>query len=220
VSSPVAVTGETLDRAAAILHSGGVVAFPTETYYGLAVDPLQPRALERLFLIKRRPTTLPILALVADCDQLKLLTSQVPAVYEPLIACFWPGPLTLVFPALATLPPQLTGDTRTIGLRRSPHPVANRLIAAFGRPITATSANLSGDAPATNAEEVVRIFGDQIDLILDGGRTPGGNGSTLVGVRGPTLYCLRQGNIPFAAVQACVGPDAVNDEDNTGGING
>lgn len=220
MSAPVAVTGETLDRAAAILHSGGVVAFPTETYYGLAVDPLQPQALERLFLIKRRPKTLPVLALVADCDQLQLLASQVPTVYEPLIAHFWPGPLTLVFPALARLPSQLTGDTRTIGLRRSPHPVANRLIAAFGGPITATSANLSGDAPATTASEVVLIFGDQIDLILDGGRTPGGNGSTLVGVRGASLYCLRQGNIPFAAVQACRGPHAVNDEDNAGGING
>jgi len=220
VSSPVAVTGETIAHAAAILRSGGVVAFPTETYYGLAVDPLQHRALERLFLIKRRPKNLPILALVTDCSQLTLLASQVPAVYEPLIACFWPGPLTLVFPALATLPSQLTGSTGTIGLRCSPHPVANRLIAAFGSPITATSANLSGDPPATTADEVVRIFGDQIDLVLDGGRTPGGNGSTLVGVRGAILNCLRQGNIPFAAVQACVGPHAVKNEKNAGGING
>lgn len=203
MNQPVTVTEETLFRAAAILRSGGVVAFPTETYYGLAVDPFHRQALARLFRIKRRPEKLPILVLVNNIEQIRQLASEVPAVYFRLIDYFWPGPLTLVFPALPTLPPQLTGDTGTIGLRHSPLAAANRLIAAFGGPITATSANISGTPAAVTASEVARIFGTEVDLILDGGTTPGGSGSTLVGLRGASLYCLREGRIAFAAVQTC-----------------
>lgn len=207
----VPVTEKTLRRATAILHSGGVVAFPTETYYGLAVDPFHPQALERLFRIKQRAKELPILVLVAGKQQLTLLASEIPKVYYRLIECFWPGPLTLVCPAQPQLLPQLTGGTATIGLRQSPNETANRLIAAFGSPITATSANISGSPAAVTADEVVRMFGGDIDLILDGGTTLGGCGSTLVGVRDRLLYCLRKGKIDFSAVQACVAADPVND---------
>jgi len=211
VNRLVAVTGETLHRATEILRSGGVVAFPTETYYGLAVDPLQYLALDRLFLIKRRSRQMPILALVAGTSQLNLLASEIPTVYHCLMEDFWPGPLTLVFPALPTLPQQLTGNTATIGLRQSSHPIANRLIVDFGGPITATSANFSGAPSAVTADEVLRIFDDKVDLILDGGRTPGGCGSTLVGFCGASLCCLREGVIPFAAVQICAATNSIND---------
>jgi L-threonylcarbamoyladenylate synthase len=207
VNQPVIVTEETLWRAAFILKSGGVIAFPTETYYGLAVDPLQHQALERLFRIKRRARNLPILVLVSGREQIHLLASELPTIYRRLIDCFWPGPLTLVCPALPALPPRLTGDTGTIGLRQSPDETANRLIATFGGPITATSANISGAAAAVTAEEVARIFGAEVDLILDGGTAPGGSGSTLVGVRGESLYCLREGKIAFHAVQTCAALD-------------
>ena len=207
----VTVTAESLRHAAVVLRSGGVVAFPTETYYGLAVDPWHHSALERLFRIKQRPRSLPILVLVAGAAQLRLLASEIPAVYWRLIDCFWPGPLTLIFPAQPSLPPQLTGDTGTIGLRQSPHGAANQLIAAFGGPVTATSANVSGTPAAVTASEVVQFFGTAVDLILDGGTTPGGHGSTLIGVRGTTLCCLREGKIPFAAVQRCVTTHSVND---------
>lgn len=208
---PVAVNEETLHRAAVILQSGGVVAFPTETYYGLAVNPFDRQALERLFRIKQRSRELPILVLVAGIEQLALLASEVPAVYHRLIDCFWPGPLTLVCPALPELLPQLTGGTQAIGLRQSPHETANRLIAAFGGPVTGTSANVSGYPAAITANEVNRIFGGKVDLILDGGKTPGGMGSTLVGVRDRSLYCLREGKIAFSAVQKCAAADPVKD---------
>jgi len=211
VNQPVAVSEETLHRAAFILKSGGIVAFPTETYYGLAVNPFHRQALERLFWIKQRSRELPILVLVAGTEQLALLASEVPAVYHRLIECFWPGPLTLVCPALPALLPQLTGGTQGIGLRQSPHETANRLIAAFGGPITATSANISGFPAAITANEVGHIFGVQVDLILDGGKTPGGRGSTLVGVRERSLYCLREGKIAFSAVQKCAAADSVKD---------
>ena len=204
MSGPVAITAATLRRAAEIVRGGGVVAFPTETYYGLAVDPFQPAALERLFAVKRRPADLPILVLVSGPEQLGLLAASVPPLFSVLIDRFWPGPLTLVCPARADLPTRLTGNTGTVGVRRSPLAAANQLIAACGGPLTATSANLSGQSPAVTAAEAFALFGDSVDLVLDGGATPGGQGSTLVGVRAGRLCCLRAGVVPFAAVQACV----------------
>jgi L-threonylcarbamoyladenylate synthase len=211
VNWPVAVNRKNLDHAASLLRAGGVVAFPTETYYGLAVDPFNPRALERLFFVKQRPRKLPILVLVAGMDQLPLMTGKVPAVYRRLIDCFWPGPLTLVCPALPSLPPQLTGNTDTIALRHSPHETANALIVSFGGPITATSANITGFPAAVTAEDVARIFDSEIDLILDGGPTPGGSGSTLVGIDKGTLFCIREGKIGFSAVQDCTAALALHD---------
>ena len=200
MSRPVAIDPDSLVRAGSILRAGGVVAFPTETYYGLAVDPFHSQALDRLFGIKQRSRTMPILVLVTGEEQLPLLAESVPALYKPLMRHFWPGPLTLIFPARASLPVQLTGGTGTVGIRRSPESAANRLLAAFGGPITATSANLSGERAAVTADEVDRIFGDRIDCILDGGATPGGGGSTLVGIRDGALHCLREGAIAFAQV--------------------
>ena len=208
---PVAVNRQSLDHAASILRSGGLVAFPTETYYGLAVDPFNRQALERLYRVKRRPQSLPILVLVAGIDQLPLLTNDVPVVYHRLIECFWPGPLTLVCPALSSLPSQLTGGTGTIGIRQSPHATATRLISAHNSPITATSANLTGLPAAVTAEGVARMFDTGIDLILDGGITPGGKGSTLVGINKGALSCIREGKIGFSAVHNCVAALAFKD---------
>lgn len=207
---PVAVTRQSLDHAATLLRAGGIVAFPTETYYGLAVDPYNHQALERLFRVKRRPRKLPILVLVAGMGQLPLLTSGIPAVYHRLIERFWPGPLTLVCPALPSLPPQLTGNTATIALRQSPHETAKGLIAAVDGPITATSANITGFPAAVSAEDVARMFNTEIDLILDGGITPGGGGSTLVGIDKKGLFCIREGKIEFSAVQDCAAAFALN----------
>ena len=211
MNRPVAVNRQSLDHAASILRSGGLVAFPTETYYGLAVDPFNRQALERLYRVKRRPQSLPILVLVAGIDQLSLLTNDVPVVYHRLIDCFWPGPLTLVCPALPSLPSQLTGGTGTIGIRQSPHTTATRLISAHNGPITATSANLTGLPAAVTAEGVARMFDTGIDLILDGGITPGGKGSTLVGINKGALSCIREGKIGFSAVHNCVAALALND---------
>lgn len=200
---PVAADKKSINHAAGLLRAGGVVAFPTETYYGLAVDPFNSHALERLFRVKRRPRQLPILVLVGKRSQLALLTNNIPSLYHHLMDSFWPGPLTLIFQALPTLPRQLTGQTGTVGIRYSPHPVANTLIQAFGGPVTATSANITGFPAATSAEDVARMFDENIDLILDGGLTPGGKGSTLVGVKRDRLVCIRDGQIEFSRVQQC-----------------
>ena len=187
-----------LSEAARLLRQGGLVAFPTETYYGLGVDPFNAEALQRLFAVKQRQPDKPVLVLVAEQSQVTELVAEVPAVLRRLMAAFWPGPLTLVFPGRSTLPPLLTGGTGNIGIRQSPHPLASRLLHAFGGPITATSANRSGAPPATTAAEIQESLGSEIDLILDGGTTPGGAGSTLVGCdQEQQLCCLRVGVVAF-----------------------
>ena len=196
----VAVSPETLAQAASLLRQGGVVAFPTETYYGLAADPWNTEAVERLYRIKKRSRQLPVLVLIAGQQQLSQVAASLPAAYQPLIARFWPGPLTLICPARSELA-LLTGGTGTIGVRHSPHPVAAQLLEAFGGPVTATSANLSGMPAAVCAVQVERMLSAGVDLILDGGDTPGGSGSTLVGLRGAALYCLREGKLPFSRIQ-------------------
>jgi L-threonylcarbamoyladenylate synthase len=190
-----------LEGAARILQLGGIVAFPTETYYGLAVDPFNEQALTRLFQAKDRPSVKPVLVLVAEREQVSRLVREIPPVARSLMDRFWPGPLTLVLPARPEISPLLTGGTGTVGVRLSPHPLAAALLRVFGGPLTATSANRSGEAPAATAGEVRAAFGDALDMILDGGRTPGKTASTLVRISGDRISCLREGCISFAEVR-------------------
>ena len=191
-----------LAKAADIIQQGGVVAFPTETFYGLAVDPMNPAALKRLFEIKKRSYDKPVLILVDEESKLAELASAIPNQYQALIRSFWPGPLTLIFPGLALLPPLLTGNTPTVGVRISSHPIACRLLKAVGSPITATSANMSGKPAAVSASEVQEQLGRKVDLVLDGGKVPGGKGSTIVGIEGAGLKLIRDGVIPYDRILA------------------
>jgi len=203
--TPPGVSTSDLVKAVKVIQQGGVVAFPTETYYGLAVDPFNEVALARLFEIKKRPLGKAVLVLVNGKEQLLHLVQQVTPLFQPLMDKFWPGPLTLVFPALPLLSQFLTGGTGTIGVRLSSHIVAGCLLSCLDTPVTATSANLSGCEPAANAAQVEAQFGNAVDFILDGGQTPGGKGSTLVGC-GDDGSCilLREGVIPFAQVESVV----------------
>jgi L-threonylcarbamoyladenylate synthase len=183
---------QNVQEAATIIKQGGVVAFPTETYYGLAVDPFNETALDKLFRLKKRPENKPLLTLIRGLDQLLTLAESVPPCFLPLMK-LWPAPLTLVFPASKALSDRLTAGTNTIGVRISPHPVAMRLVELGGQPITATSANLSGVLAANSAREVAVQFPGGVDYILDGGTTPGGAGSTLVGCVDGRPVLLRSG---------------------------
>ena len=183
-----------------LLKQGGLIAFPTETYYGLGVDPFNTEALQRLFKVKQRGADKAVLILVADQSQVKRFADCIPVDFNKLMSAFWPGPLTLVFPARSNVPELLTGGTGTVGIRQSPNPVARQLLQDFSGPITATSANRSGASPATTAAEVEEIFGSEVDLIVDGGATPGGQGSTLVGFD-QEIFCIRAGKIPFETIR-------------------
>lgn len=193
-------SSEDLAQAAKVIRSGGVVAFPTETYYGLAVDPFNPEALDRLFRLKRRDINKPVLTLVHSVEELSLLAKEIPSVYHPLMRTFWPGPLTLVFDGLSTLPSLLTGNTGTVGVRISSNGVAQRLAEAVRQPITATSANISGQPPAINAKQVEEQFGRDIDLVVDGGETHGGAGSTIIGVKKNELVLIRSGVLSYERI--------------------
>ncbi len=141
-------------EAVALLRQGEVVAYPTETVYGLAVDPRSETALEQLFILKGRPETNPVLMVIADQAQLQALVKRIDAYTQRLIDAFWPGPLTLLFPAPEGLPPQLSAGSGKIALRCPAAPIARALCYHFGGAITSTSANRSGEAPARSADEI------------------------------------------------------------------
>jgi L-threonylcarbamoyladenylate synthase len=184
-----------IEKASQKILEGGVVAFPTETFYGLGADALELKALRKVFQIKGREENKPLLLLVADRTWLPGLVKKIPPVAEQLIERFWPGPLTLVFEASPNLPSILTAHTGQIGLRISSHPVAQALVQAVGRAITATSANVTGQPSASLASEVFQTLGKQVDAILDGGKTAGGSGSTVLDVCGVLPKILRQGAV-------------------------
>lgn len=188
-----------LSKAVQVIRDGGVVAFPTETYYGLGVDPFNPQALNKLFAIKKRPSVKPILTLITGQDQISLLTPEIPSLFLPLFS-LWPAPLTLVFKALPSLPSILTGNTGTVAIRISSHPLATALVRACRQPLTATSANISGKAPALTVDDVQMYFGDSVDFVIDGGKTKGGKPSTVVGIDNEELTVLREGVISLSEI--------------------
>lgn len=198
------VTEQVLDQAVTILQHGGLIAFPTESWYGLAVDAFNEKAIDRLYSVKRRASAKPILILASGARQLDQLVESIPVPYAVLMEKFWPGPLSLVFPAHCRVPERLTAGTGTVAVRCSSNPVATKLVARFGRPITATSANISGTAPHATASGVSSAFAGEIDMILDGGKTPGRHGSTIIGYRQREVICLREGQIPFSLVEDAV----------------
>jgi L-threonylcarbamoyladenylate synthase len=191
-----------VEKAAALIAQGGIVALPTETSYGLAVDPFNEKALSRLFKVKQRPPSKPILVLIDHIAWLSRLVAAVPDCYQALFTRHWPGPLTLIFPALPHLSPLLTGGTTTIGIRISSDPFARDLCRATGGPISATSANISGAEPALSVPQIIDQFGDTLDLIIDDGvRATGPNSTVVTQVRGE-LQLIRAGRIDFSSLNA------------------
>jgi L-threonylcarbamoyladenylate synthase len=182
-----------IKKVARIILQGGVVAFPTETFYGLAADAWNEAAVKKVFQIKGREEGKPILLLVVDRSWLSGLVQEVNPLAERLMEKFWPGPLTLVFRASPNVSPLLTANTGKIGIRVSGLAVAQALTRAVGRPITGTSANLSGRPNTSTAEEVVQSLGEKLDAVLDGGKTAGGLGTTVLDVSDPFFRVLRDG---------------------------
>lgn len=188
-------------KAIRIIRTGGIIAYPTETFYGLGADAENERALARVFLIKGRDALKPLPVLIGSEEELTGLAKEVPETARLLIRKFWPGALTLVFNAAPRIPSRLTGGTGKIGIRISSHPLARLLAKNITRPLTATSANLSGEPACTQAAEVIRCLGDRIDAVIDGGETAGGLGSTVLDVTVDPPLLLREGAIPFALLQ-------------------
>ena len=186
---------ETLAAAAATLRQGGLVAFPTESFYGLGAHALDPRALALVFAVKGRPESKPLLVLVDSVAMAETLVEKLTDGARDLMARHWPGPLTLVLKAAPGLPGLLTAETGTVGVRMPGHAVARALVRAARFPVTAPSANPSGEAAPTTAAAVQRAFEGKVDLILDGGPTAGGAGSTIADCTVWPPRVLRQGPV-------------------------
>jgi L-threonylcarbamoyladenylate synthase len=193
-------------RAAAVLRRGGLVAFPTETVYGLGANALDPEAVAGIFRAKGRPANNPLIVHVAGAGDAPLVVASWPDAAEALARRFWPGPLTLVLPRTAAVPDVVTGGGPTVAVRVPSHPVAHALVEAAGGPVAAPSANRSGLLSPTRAEHVLRGLDGRIDLLLDGGPTPGGLESTVVDLTTSPPRLLRPGLLPHAALEALVGP--------------
>ena len=188
------------DRMRRVLGENGLIALPTESFYGLAVDPFNEQALARLWQIKGRSEGKPILVLIGEESQLGPLVQTIPPAATVLMNAFWPGPLTIVFPAAIRLSDAVTARTRSVGIRLSAWQPLCDLLRRIG-PVTGTSANREGMPPPTTAEEVRHYFGDALDLIVDAGPTPGGRPSTVIDVHGP-IRIIRDGAIDRDAIVA------------------
>ena len=191
---------EKLAEAVRVLCEGGVVAFPTETFYGLGADARNESAVEKIFRIKGRNFRNPLPVIVADDGEIIPLVEEIPATATILMQTFWPGPLTLVFRASSSVLPRLTADTGKIGIRVSSHPLARLLAGGLGGPLTATSANLSGGPECSSADAVIRALGELPGSVIDGGETPGGAGSTILDVTVFPPRILREGAIPRSLI--------------------
>jgi len=184
-----------LTRAAEILAGGGVIAYPTETFYGLGADATNEKAIEKIFAVKGRNFKNPVSLIIGQTDDIYPLVQDVPETAKKLMAAFWPGALTIVFLAANNVSPLLTAGSGKIGLRVSSHPGAQGIVQKLKRPLTATSANLTGAPECTRASEVAEQLGDKIDAIIDLGNTPGTKGSTIIDVTCTPPVILREGAI-------------------------
>jgi L-threonylcarbamoyladenylate synthase len=188
------------DVAHRVLRSSGLIALPTESFYGLAVDPFDERALARLWKVKGRSEGKPILLLIGDESQLGPLVRNIPPAAGILMKAFWPGPLTIVFPAVLGLSDAVTAGSNSVGIRLVAWQPLVDLLGRVG-PVTGTSANREGLPPPRTAEEVQESLGDVLDLIIDAGPTPGGRPSTVIDVQGP-IKIVREGAIERNAIAA------------------
>jgi len=194
-----------IEQALACVQSGGVLAVPTDSFYALAVGIFQPAALEQLLAIKGDRAHKPFPVLIGDPSQLDQLVDEVPEVANKLMKQFWPGLLTLVLKAQVPLPPVLISEQGTVGVRQPNYNQLCNLLIRTG-PLTGTSANRTGQAPAVTAEDVQRDLGTNIDLILDGGQTSGGQPSTIFQIQ-PEIRVIRQGAISLSAIYKVLKPD-------------
>lgn len=198
-------TPKSIRDAAKLIGSGSLVAFPTETVYGLGANALNARAVDKIFQAKGRPSDNPLIVHVANVEQLQMVAKNIPAVAKLLMKKFWPGPLTFVLQKKATVPTNVTAGGTTVAVRMPSHPVALKLIRQSGCPVAAPSANLSGKPSPTTSKHVAEDFSGKIPMILDGGNARHGLESTVIDVTGKRVEILRSGAITPHMLQDVLG---------------
>ncbi|MFC1920407.1 L-threonylcarbamoyladenylate synthase [Chloroflexota bacterium] len=202
---------EQIERGVSILRQGGVIAYPTDTVYGLGACAYLPEAVERVYDIKERLRNMPLPLLLSDESQIVEVAVEIPPVARLLIEKFLPGALTLVLIASGKVPDIIKGGGSTVAVRIPAHPVPIALIQGLGAPVVGTSANLSGKPSPLTAEEVHSQLGDRVDLVIDGGKCPGGKESTVVDVTGRKPVILREGAISAEDIERVCGISLMED---------
>jgi L-threonylcarbamoyladenylate synthase len=200
---------ENLSAAVAALLRGEAIVFPTETLYGLGADALDARAVERVFQLKGRDPNNPFPVLVSDRSMLRMLVAEIPPLADKLIERFWPGPLTLVLPARADIPRPLVNATGGVGVRISSQLIAQQIVKLFGRPITATSANPSGQPGALTIAQARAYFAGKIEIFVEGGELTSKTGSTVAALESDKLRIIRAGEIAKSELEAALGKGVV-----------
>lgn len=202
---PLRPEREKIERAAEFIRAGEVVAFPTETVYGLGANALSPSSVRKIFAVKRRPLDNPLIIHVARAEQVEALVEEIPPAADRLIQSFWPGPLTLILRKLPSVPEEATAGLETLAVRMPDHRVALELIEVSSTPIAAPSANLSGRPSSTRAEHVIEDFYSRIACIIDSGQCRIGVESTVAMVRGDKIVILRPGGISREEMERATG---------------
>ena len=197
-------TVEAYSRIASVIANGGVIAFRTDTFYGLGADPFNRDAVQRIQHLKGREGEKPILVVISDREQVGRFISQLSPAFDLLAREFWPGPLTLIGRAAANLPEEITAGTKTIGVRLPGDDRVRLFVRTCGGALTATSANPSEREPAKTAQEVQGYFGDAVDLIVDGGAARTDQPSTVVDAREVETQLIREGVITWSQIQAAI----------------
>ena len=192
---PVNPEPDIITKAGKIIQNNGVVIFPAKCLYGVAANALNKKAVEKIFLLKKRPLTNPILILISNKNMLTDLVTTISRPAKKLMEAFWPGNLTIVFDAKSNISQLLTAGTGKIGIRIPAHPVANALVEYTGFPITGTSANLSGQNGCSQTKQLVSSIIDHADLVLDAGTLKGGTGSTIIDVTTSDINIIREGEV-------------------------
>jgi L-threonylcarbamoyladenylate synthase len=194
-----------LKHAGEIISKGGLVAFPTETVYGIGANALDPEAVKKIYIAKGRPSDNPLIMHISHSDMLKAYVEEITPAALLLIEHFWPGPLTLVFKKTSLVPSCITGGLNTVAIRMPNHPIAQKIIEYAGVPVAAPSANLSGKSSPTRGKHVIEDLAGRVDMIIDGGKATLGLESTVLDVTLDTPCILRPGSITRSMIEAVIG---------------
>ncbi len=196
-------------NARTVLDAGGVIAFPTDTFYGLGADPCNREAVDKIFELKGREKNKPLILLISSKSQLETMVKEITPTHFALMQKFWPGPLTLLFEPGSVIPNNVSARSNRVGIRQPGNTVTRDLISAIGKPITAPSANPSGESPPVTAQQVQQFFGSKVDLIIDGGACRGGEASTIVDAAEMSAQLVRRGAVAFSEIETAL-RDAAN----------
>ncbi len=199
--NPGMIEPDKIKKISQVLKMDGVIVYPTETFYALGANCFSKEAIQAIYRLKKRPPSKPLSVVISDLDMIQEIVSEIPKAFEPLIADFWPGPITLVLKAVPRVPKELCGPSGSIGVRLTEHEWLRSLVRHASFPITATSANISGKKDISNPADAWQEFNGKVDLIVDGGVTRGHLPSTVLDLSAKRARILREGAVPLSQLQ-------------------